>query len=176
MEATQKALETKLARLQIAVDRTDSILESGYEEMVERHLSALKALASEADQHKRALEEFKMEAKEDIEGIQQWNLEVDAKIITADQAVKRLKTALNDYQEEKTRDKQGKELEFERKLFEAKLQYQTELHLAKEQETNAQLQASSKLSDGELQTGPPAKLPKLHIARFEGTYEDWPRF
>ena len=71
MEATQKVLETKLAQLQIAVGRADSILESGYEEMVERHLSALKALASEADQHKLALEEFKIDIKEDIEGIQQ---------------------------------------------------------------------------------------------------------
>ena len=136
----------------------------------------MKALASETDHHKRALEEFKLDAMEDIEGIQKWNLEVDAKIITADQAVKRLKTALNDYQEEKTRDKQEKELEFERKLFEAKLKYQTEVLLAKEQETNPQSQASNKMSDGELQAGQPAKLPKIHIARFEGTYEDWPRF
>jgi len=70
MEATQIALETKLAQLQIAVGRTDSILESGGEEAVERHLSTLRALASEADQNKRALERVQIEAKEDIEAIQ----------------------------------------------------------------------------------------------------------
>lgn len=114
MKATQKALQTKVAQLQVAAGRTDPNLESGYdEEIVERHFSAIKALTSEADQHKRALEEFKIEAKEDIEGIQQWNSEVDAKIIKADRAFKRLKTALKEYQEEKTRDKQEKQLKLE---------------------------------------------------------------
>ena len=114
MKATQKALQTKIAELQVAAGRTDSNLESGYdEEIVERYFSAIKALASEADQHKRALEEFKIEAKEDIEEIQQWNSEVDAKIIKADRAFKRLKSALKEYQEEKTRDKQEKQLKLD---------------------------------------------------------------
>ena len=105
MKATQKALQTKVAQLQVAAGRTDSNLESGYdEEIVERHFSAIKALASEADQHKRALEEFKIEAKEDIEGIQQWNSEVDAKIIKADRAFKRLKTALKDFNANKMKN------------------------------------------------------------------------
>lgn len=77
MKATQKALQTKVAQLQVAAGRTDSNLESGYdEEIVERHFSATKALASEADQHKRALRNSKLRqrriSKEYSNGIQRW--------------------------------------------------------------------------------------------------------
>ena len=47
MEATQSSLETELVQLKIAVCKSDAVLKSGYEEV--RHLSALKALGSEAE-------------------------------------------------------------------------------------------------------------------------------
>lgn len=173
-----EAIQTKLVQLNIAVGKTDAMLESESEGVFDRHLSAVKALASEADQIKRELEGLKIAAKEEIEVIQEWNGEVEANISTADSAIKRVKTALGEYREEKSSEKQERELQFEKKLFEAKLKYQAELQFAKEeQESMAQAKSVGKVSSsGEVQAGQTAKLPKLHIARFEGTYEDWPRF
>lgn len=59
-------------------------------------------------------------------------------------------------------------------MFEAKMKFQTELQLANEKGEGMQ----DKTTDGTSVSGHelPAKLPKLQIARFNGTYEDWPRF
>ena len=54
------------------------------------------------------------------------------------------------------------------------MKFQTELQLAKEKGEGTQ----NKTTDGTSVLGHelPAKLPKLQIARFNGTYEDWPKF
>ena len=81
-----------------------------------------------------------------------------------------------EFQQQMEWKKQEKELDFEKKLIEAKLQFQTVIQLAKEQAQEAQIQ--SKTMDGGSAPGheQPAKRPKLQIACFNGTYEDWPRF
>ena len=85
-------MDTKLAQLRMAIDRTDAILHSNSKEAIERHQSALKALIIDTDHWKRALEEQKIVSKQDIESINKWNADVDAKISEADQSVKCLKT------------------------------------------------------------------------------------
>ena len=67
-------------------------------------------------------------------------------------------------------------MDFEKKLFETKMKFQTELQRAKEKSERAKIQNGT--TDGRTVSGHdlPAKLPKLQIARFNSTYEDWPRF
>ena len=65
-----------------------------------------------------------------------------------------------------------KELEYERKLFETKLQYKKELCEASVSGNLVKEEKPSSVSRSAI----PAKLPKLHINRFDGSYEDWPRF
>ena len=43
----------------------------------------------------------------------EWNGEVEAKIFTPDSAIKRVKTVLEEYREEKSRENQERELQFE---------------------------------------------------------------
>ena len=51
--------------------------------------------------------------------------------------------------------------------------FQTELQTAKKQAEEENKFTASESGSGH---GSPAKLPKLNISRFDGTYEDWPRF
>lgn len=64
-----EALTTKLEQLKLAVSRTESIIAQQNEVAIERHLSAIKTLSMEADNLKRAVEEQKLTAKEDVEEV-----------------------------------------------------------------------------------------------------------
>ena len=61
-----EALTTKLEQLKLAVSRTESIIVQQNEVAIERHLSTIKTLFMEADNLKRAVEEQKIAAKEDL--------------------------------------------------------------------------------------------------------------
>ena len=130
---TMDALDTKLKQLKLAVDRTESIVEQRNEGAIERHLSALRVLTAEADQCKRVVKESKIAAEENPEDLNKWVFQVDTKIFEADESVKNLKTALEEFHQEAVLKKQQKELDFEKRLFEAKMKYQTELQSAKTQ-------------------------------------------
>ncbi len=60
-----------------------------------------------------------------------------------------------------------KRLKFELKLHEAKVKLQSDINGPEVSE-----QHTGSRSDVKVQ----AKLPKLHITKFNGTYADWPRF
>ena len=77
------ALDTKLKQLKLAVDRTESIVEQRNAGAIERHLSALKVLTSEADQCKRVVEESKIASEENPEELNKWVFQVDTKIFEA---------------------------------------------------------------------------------------------
>ena len=170
-----EALTTKLEQLKLAVSRTESIIAQQNEVAIERHLSAIKTLSMEADNLKRAVEEQKLAAKVDLEEINKWNDNVDSKIFAADESVKMLKERIEEFRQRTQMMKQEKELDFEKKLFET-MKFQTELQQAKEKSEEVKIQNGT--TDGGSVSGHdlPAKLPKLQIARFNGTYEDWPRF
>ena len=87
MEGLEIALETNLQQIKLAVGRTNAILDLNSQEVFERHLSAIKALTTEANQCKRVVEECKIAAKMDLEGLNLWNTEVDAKTYAADASV-----------------------------------------------------------------------------------------
>lgn len=130
----------------------------------------------EADNLKRAVEEQKLAVKEDLEEVNKWNDGVDTKICAADESVKILKDSIEEFRQTMQLKKQEKELDLKKKLFETKMKFQTELQQAKENSEGGKIQ--NEATDGGSVSGHdlPAKLPKLQIARFNGTYEDWPRF
>ena len=101
---------------------------------------------------------------------------MDTKIFVADESIKILKDSIEEFRQTMQLKKQEKELDFEKKLFETKMKFQTELQQAKEKSEEANIQNGT--TDGGSVSGHDllAKLPKLQIARFNGTYEDWPRF
>ena len=172
MEDAKTALETKIIQLKIVKDRTDGIINSNNRQKIERQQRALHELVSETDQCKGIVERLKIGAKEDLADIEQWNVEIEAKISEADNEVKRLKAWLDEAKRDENRRERDEELEYERKLFETRLQFQAELQAKKA----PQFQQGSDDKNPGAHSGMEAKLPKLVISKFDGSFQDWPRF
>ena len=111
-------------------------------------------------------------AKEDMEVIETWGSDIEKTIDEADRVVRQLKEIVKGHNEESLRLEHEKELEYERKLFETKLQYKKELCEASVSGNLVTEEKPSSISPSAI----PAKLPKLHINQFDASYEDWPRF
>lgn len=65
------------------------------------------------------------------------------------------------------------EPDYDRNLFETRLKFQTELNAVK---ANKAKGSESTKNSGGSATGLAAKLPTLVITKFNGMYQDWPRF
>ena len=164
MENAKGKLQTKLTQLEIHAKRTEQVLDSGSVDAIERHTGALRSTISEADELKRALEALKIEAKEDLGDIGTWNAVIDLQLLKADEEVGKLRKWLEDRRrQEETTAREG-QLKFEMKLHEEKMKLQTNLTTKESHEGGGSPKQTQ------------AKLPKIEIKRFEGSYLDWPRF
>ena len=163
MEATEANMEIKVTQLEMAMMKTNAVLEKGKHEAIERHLSTLKHLSSEVNRMRLDVEVAKLAAKEEIAALQEWNDRLDAKLEKADSDVERVRTWLDDHRKEKEAHAQEQKLHFEAKLHKTKLDMQAGLT----SQHPPQVQA---LDNSQ------AKLPKLMITKFDGSFMDWPRF
>ena len=174
MEEVEGALETKLTQLKFSRERTEKIIQSGKWDRVERHQNALKELAGEADQLKRKLEEMKIAAKENVDHVKKWSDEIETRIDEAEEDVTRLREWAETMKKEESQKLRDEELKYEQKLFETRLQFQSEL---KEAGKLQQAQGSGSGSGtGDVVAGLQAKLPKLVITKFNGTFQFWGQF
>ena len=89
-----------------------------------------------------------------VETLQQWLEDQDS----------RKEKILFEEKAEREQIEREKQVQFELKLFEAKMKLQSE--------NTPEVEAHGSGSDLKVE----AKLPKLHITKFNGTYGDWPRF
>ena len=169
LEATQQALETKLKHIAITREKTERILSSNNQQRIERHREALKDLVKAADSCKRSVEGLKIANGEDIENISKWGEVTENTIGEADIDIEKLQKWIANTNEETTARSRKERLDFEKELFETKLHFETEL---KKNEQQVSAEFSSSVSSSGLE----AKLPKLVITKFNGTYQDWPRF
>ena len=138
-------------------------MEKGKHEAIERHLSTLKHLSSGVNRMRLDVEAAKLAAKEETTALQEWNDRIDAKLEKANSDVKRVRTWLDDRRKEKEAHAQEQKLHFEAKLHQTKLDMQAGLT----SQHPPQVQA---LDNSQ------AKLPKLMITKFDGSFMDWPRF
>lgn len=125
---------------------------------------ALRSTISKADELKRALEALKIEAQEDLGDIGTWNAAIDLQLMKADEEVGKLRKWLEDRRCQEETTAREDQLKLEMKLHEQKMKPQT----------NLTTQESHEEGSSPKQTQ--AKLPKIEIKRFEGSYLDWPRF
>ncbi len=156
--------------------RTGDILQGEQPDAIERHCKAPKAVFAVVDDCRRAVEEQKIIAEESLEEINELNIEINAKLVEADNDVKRMKEWFESGQcEQETRERK-EQIKHKTKLHETRMKFQTELKMAKSQQ-NKQGEAETKASyASETTTGIEARLPKLEIAEFDGSYMDWLRF
>ena len=165
MNPKEIELETKLTQLNQAVQRSEKILASGKRETIKPHLETLQSVNSSSNQCKRLVEEQKISGKTKMDEIANWNDNIESKFEEADSQIARLSDWLA---EDERRDKalaQEELFKNELKLHEEKLRMQSELANSAKTKPEAQ--------DFHSQS---AKLPKLVISQFEGSYMDWPRF
>ena len=164
MENAEGKLQTKLTQLEIHAKRTEQVLHSGSVEAIERHKGTLRCTISEADELKRALEALKIEAKEDLRELGTWNAAIDLQLMKAHEEVGKLRKWLENRRRQEETIAREDQLKFEMKLHEQKMK----------------LQASLTTQEGHEGGGSPkqtqAKLPKIEIKKFKGSYLDWPRF
>ena len=158
-------LEIKLTQLQMTVKKTNSVISRSNSEAIERHYQTLKTITADVSRLRLGVEAKKIEANEQMEKIQTWNADIDAKLEGADLEVGEVHQWLDDRKKESKMTTQEEQLKYEEKLQRVKLKLKTEL------------QNEKTLSQGTHQTTTSqVKLPKLVITKFNGSYMDWPRF
>ena len=151
--------------------QTEAILQGGNVETIERHLDALRRLSKEVDTLKIQVEQAKISNGDALEDAIAWSSKVEVKLASIDEGVvfggKRLTDITREASyaskaiEEAALNQQRKEqLEFERMQLELKLEYDK-----KTSDVNRDKKSNSK--------GDKAKIPKLTITKFNGTYEAW---
>ena len=166
MENAEAKLNIKLTQLDLTVKRTHSILEAGQSEAIERQLATLKTMTGELDQLQIEAEAQKIANKQNVDEIITWNTTIATKLAQADECIGKLIRWLEDQKTERQNREREQQIRFEVKLHETKAKLQADLKV----KTNKDNQVRKEV--GQIK----AKLPKLVITKFDGSYTDWNRF
>ena len=162
MEPPESKLKTKLLQLQMTVSRTEKILQTESQHPIARQQTALETITTEIGLLKGEVEAKNITDKEDPDEIEKWIGEIEIQLEKADDEVKRLQQWQDQITREGKQREREEQLHHQRELYEAKIKLKSELKLSSENVG----------AKDELQ----AKLPKLTITKFNGTYQDWTRF
>ena len=169
MEATESNFKVKLAQLQLTTKRTDNIIASGKHEAIQRQCQTLSTISNEINVMRITVEAEKIGMKVGVEEIVEWNNDIETKLDEADKEIEKARKWIGDYKKKAEAEAQEEELKFQEKLHQTKLKYEAELQAAKSTQSQHEPGESTTSAVG-------AKLPKLVISKFNGTYMDWPRF
>ncbi|KAK3716737.1 hypothetical protein QZH41_006308 [Actinostola sp. cb2023] len=174
MEQLEKEIDAKLKLLDIKQQRIKDIVEKKNEGTIQRHRSALETLSREVGDYKLKIEEGKLASGQSAEEVCAWSEEIDNKLERVDEEIEYLAKCLTECKQHdsiSTKEKEisllalerQRQLEFERAQLELKFEYQKKGEELKK----------SKQGDA---TTSYAKLPKLTITKFNGTFEEWLSF
>ena len=163
-EETEKEaeLETKLVQLKLVTERSEKILATGKRETIKRHVETLQSVNSATNECKRIVEEQKIARKTSMDDISDWNDKLELVFGATDLQIARLNEWLVNEERSSKAAAQEEQFKAELKLHEQKLRMQSEISSPKP-ETQECLSRN-------------AKLPKLVITKFNGSFKDWPRF
>ena len=153
-------LSAKLNQLQLNSAKCDGIINSGDVEKIERHKEKLKSLIRAAEEKKTNIEERKFKEKIDIADIAKWGEKIDQKIGEVDVAIARLSKCVKEAKMNEMVQEQEIKLAFERKKCEQELVFKKQAFEATSQDRQHRN----------------VKLPKLTIAKFNGSYDSWLSF
>ena len=115
---------------------------------------------------RREIEARKIADKQEAEVIDIWNTNIETEMAKADENVQYLKEWMKNEKVQCETQEREERIKFEVKLHETKMKLQAELQA---KSFNPPKWTSEDLN---LQ----AKLPKLVITKYNGSYADWPRF
>ena len=160
-------LKTKLVQLGTATDKTATVLSTGKESSIKRHVEALREILNDVSKLVRTVEAEKITAKQNIDEIKTWVDGMETKINDGDEKIKRLEEWLSEAQEKREIDNHKKRMNFEMELYEATMELQAEHLKPQPKEPMSSDTTFSKLQ---------ARLPKMTITVYNGSFGDWPRF
>ena len=163
-EEANAILQVKLKQLRIACGRTGSVLESNKNTAICRQIESLKASSVDFEKSRMEVESLKIRENVVEETITEWNKTIEEDLSKADDEIKRMEEWQESCQQEK-----------ERNAFEEQMKYEVKLHEVKmklELERQAQLKAETSSSEANVKQVE-AKLPKLVMTKFKGSYTDW---
>ena len=161
-EALESTLQTKLTQLEITQEKTGDVLKTEKISTIARHIETLKNTLTDVENARRTVEAQKIAAHETTQEIKEWNAGVEAQVEQADKKLEILEEWLHDQKLKQETYEREEPMQFEIKLHGTKLKLQEEL----EQEKNVARDTPNTQ----------AKLPKLVISKFNGSFADWPRF
>ena len=160
-------LTTKLVQLGRATEKTKTVLSTGKESAIKRHVETLRDILKDVSKLVRTVEAEKITAKQNSDEIDTWVGEMESKINDGDEKINLLEEWLSEAREKRDFNDQKKKMDFEMELYEAKMKLQAEHLKAESKEPTSSENSVSQLR---------AKLPKMTITVFDGSYGDWPRF
>ena len=161
MEATEANLDIKVTQLKMSIGKTNTIIVTGKSEAMERHLSAPQSLSKELNRMRIEVQATKLGAKEKIADIEAWNSGINAQLEKVDCEVDKMCTWIDNRKREAEAIVKQEELKFHKAKIEMQAEIQVEPHPQQATTTPSDIQA---------------KLPKLMMTKFDGTYMDWSRF
>ena len=170
IKTLQEKIEGKLKMLKFTVEDTEKILETKDVKAIERHGSALESIIDKTHQLKLQAQELRIENNEDLAGIRSWSENLEAQIDKFEGTLKQveyvaanIRSAEEEKREEEKRKRiMNEEIELEKAKFQARAKLEKSL--------------KTSLGDSENSSSIGAKLPKLEISKFQGTFLDWTRF
>ena len=161
MEATEANLDIKVTQLKMSIGKTNTIIVTGKSEAMERHLSTPQSLSKELNRMRIEVQATKLGAKEKIADIEAWNSGINAQLEKVDCEVDKMCTWIDNRKREAEAIVKQEELKFHKAKIEMQAEIQVEPHPQQATTTPSDIQA---------------KLPKLMMTKFDGTYMDWSRF
>ena len=170
LKTLQDKIEGKLKMLNFTVEDTPKILDANDVKAIERHGSALESIIDKTHQLKLEVQELRIESDEDPTDVRKWSETLEAQLGKFEATLKEVKRVaaviMLAEQEKREEEKRKRILDEEIELEKAKF------------DARAKLEKTAKTSseDSENLNSVGAKLPKLEISKFQGTYLDWMRF
>ena len=121
-------LDTKVKMLYFKLHQTDEIVEKRERQSLERHQSSIASIVSAVDTLKSAVEEKKFMKGESEDTIKTWSGEIEQHLEKADQATKRVQSAIQaidmEEQEKRAFENHKQQMEFEREILEQKAKFE----------------------------------------------------
>ena len=163
-------IEGKLKMLKFTTGATAQILEAKVLKAVERHGSALESIIDKTHQLKLQVQELRIETGHDPAEVRLWTEGLETQTKGFEEVLKEIRdvaTSIRSAEEEKHEEEKRKRILHEEiEIEKAKFEMRAKLEKA--------AKPSPEVSENANTVG--AKLPKLEITKFQGTYLDWMRF
>ena len=166
IKTLREKIEGKLKMLKFTVEDTEKILETEDVKAIERHGSPLESITDKTHQLKLQVQELRIENNNDLAEIRSWLESLEAQIDKFEGTVKQVRHVAADIrsaEEEKCEEEKRKWMLNEEIKLE-KVKFQARAKLEKSVKTS--------LEGSENSSSIGAKLPKLEISKFQGTFLD----